>query len=61
MAGRAAIPNIVIGKNISLLTKPKKICRGEQNPQALTDGALGGNFFYSNYLGFEGNKFGRWY
>ncbi len=51
---RAAIPNIAIGKNVTLLTKPKKYA--EENPQALTDGALGGSNFYSNYLGFEGNN-----
>ncbi len=51
---RAAIPNIAIGKNVTLLTKPKKYAN--ENPQALTDGALGGSNFYSNYLGFEGNN-----
>ncbi|MCK5731046.1 MAG: discoidin domain-containing protein, partial [Draconibacterium sp.] len=51
---RAAIPNIAIDKNVTLITKPKKYAN--ENPQALTDGALGGSNFYSNYLGFEGNN-----
>ncbi|MCF7567851.1 DUF4838 domain-containing protein [Sabulilitoribacter arenilitoris] len=46
-------PNIASGKKVTLLTKPKKYA-GE-NPQTLTDGALGGSNFYSNWLGFEGN------
>jgi hypothetical protein len=28
----------------------------DENPQALTDGALGGSNFYANWLGFEGNN-----
>lgn len=46
-------PNIASGKKVTLLTKPKKYAN--ENPQALTDGALGGANFYSNWLGFEGN------
>jgi hypothetical protein len=46
-------PNIASGKQVTLLTKPKKYAN--ENPQALTDGALGGSNFYSNWLGFEGN------
>ncbi|MCF6357490.1 MAG: DUF4838 domain-containing protein, partial [Draconibacterium sp.] len=51
---RAALPNIARGKKVTLQTKPKKYV-GE-NPQSLTDGALGGSNFYANYLGFEGNN-----
>ena len=46
-------PNKALGKKVTLLTKPKKYA-GE-DPQVLTDGALGGNGFYANWLGFEGN------
>ena len=46
-------PNKASGKPVTLLTKPKKYAN--ENPQALTDGALGGANFYSNWLGFEGN------
>ncbi|WP_242155818.1 DUF4838 domain-containing protein [Aestuariivivens sediminis] len=46
-------PNKASGKPVTLLTKPKKYA--EENPQALTDGALGGSNFYANWLGFEGN------
>lgn len=46
-------PNIASGKKVTLLTHPKKYAN--ENPQALTDGALGGSNFYSNWLGFEGN------
>ncbi|WP_034040520.1 DUF4838 domain-containing protein [Wocania ichthyoenteri] len=46
-------PNIASGKKVTLLTQPKKYAN--ENPQALTDGALGGSNFYSNWLGFEGN------
>ncbi|MFD1614126.1 DUF4838 domain-containing protein [Gelatiniphilus marinus] len=46
-------PNIASGKKVTLLTKPKKYAN--EDPQALTDGALGGSNFYSNWLGFEGN------
>ncbi|MCP4975391.1 MAG: DUF4838 domain-containing protein [Maribacter sp.] len=46
-------PNKALGKKVSLLTKPKKYAN--EDPQVLTDGALGGNGFYANWLGFEGN------
>lgn len=49
----ASIPNKAQGKKVSLLTKPKKYA--SEDPQTLTDGALGGNGFYANWLGFEGN------
>ncbi len=45
--------NKAIDKPVTLLTTPKKYAN--ENPQALTDGALGGSNFYSNWLGFEGN------
>ena len=51
---RAASKNIAAGKPVKLLTKPKKYA--DENPQALTDGALGGSNFYANWLGFEGNN-----
>jgi hypothetical protein len=51
---RAAMPNMAKNKIVTLYTKPKKYA-GE-NPQALTDGALGGSNFYANWLGFEGNN-----
>jgi len=51
---RAAMPNVAKNKMVTLYTKPKKYA-GE-NPQALTDGALGGSNFYANWLGFEGNN-----
>jgi hypothetical protein len=50
---RAAMTNVARDKKVTLNTKPKKYA-GE-NPQALTDGALGGSNFYANWLGFEGN------
>lgn len=50
---RASQPNFAAGKNVTLLTQPKKYAN--ENPQALTDGAFGGNSFYANWLGFEGN------
>jgi len=50
---RAAIQNLAAGKPVKLLTKPKKYAN--ENPQTLTDGALGGSNFYANWLGFEGN------
>ncbi len=50
---RANSPNKAAGKLVTLNTKPKKYA--DENPQALTDGAWGGNSFYSNWLGFEGN------
>lgn len=45
--------NLAFQKEVQLLTKPKKYA-GE-DPQTLTDGAYGGNNFYANWLGFEGN------
>ncbi|MCY1723459.1 DUF4838 domain-containing protein [Prolixibacteraceae bacterium Z1-6] len=51
---RAASPNIAAGKTVKLLTQPKKYAN--ENPQALTDKALGGSNFYANWLGFEGNN-----
>jgi len=50
---RATLPNKAASKSVVLLTRPKKYA-GE-DPQVLTDGSLGGNSFYSNWLGFEGN------
>lgn len=50
---RASATNIANGKNVKLLSQPKKYAN--ENPQALTDGALGGSNFYANWLGFEGN------
>jgi len=49
----ATKPNKALGKKVTLLTKPKKYAK--EDPQVLTDGALGGNGFYANWLGFEGN------
>lgn len=49
----AAKPNKAKGKKVTLLTSPKKYAK--EDPQILTDGALGGNGFYANWLGFEGN------
>lgn len=46
-------PNKALGKKVTLLTDPKKYAN--EDPQVLTDGALGGNGFYANWLGFEGN------
>ena len=46
-------PNKALGKNVKLLTQPKKYAN--EDPQVLTDGELGGNGFYANWLGFEGN------
>ncbi|MDA8808259.1 DUF4838 domain-containing protein, partial [Flavobacteriaceae bacterium] len=45
--------NLASLKNITLFTSPKKYAN--EDPNVLTDGALGGNSFYSNWLGFEGN------
>jgi len=50
---RAGTENLAASKPVELLTKPKKYAN--ENPQALTDGALGGSNFYANWLGFEGN------
>ncbi len=46
-------PNKALDKKVTLMTKPKKYAK--EDPQVLTDGALGGNGFYANWLGFEGN------
>ncbi|MDN5202475.1 DUF4838 domain-containing protein [Fulvivirgaceae bacterium BMA10] len=46
-------PNLAASKAVTLLEKPKKYAN--EDPQALTDGALGGASFYANWLGFEGN------
>ncbi len=46
-------PNKALHKKVTLMTKPKKYAN--EDPQVLTDGALGGNGFYANWLGFEGN------
>ena len=46
--------NIASGKMVTLETIPKKYAN--EDPQVLTDGALGGNSFYSNWFGFEGNN-----
>ncbi|SFS62757.1 DUF4838 domain-containing protein [Lutibacter maritimus] len=48
----ASQPNKAFAKKVTLLTKPKKYAN--ENPQTLTDGALGGSNFYANWLGFEG-------
>ncbi|MDA0757738.1 MAG: DUF4838 domain-containing protein [Bacteroidetes bacterium] len=45
--------NLASYKKVSLSTNPKKYAN--EDSQVLTDGALGGNSFYSNWLGFEGN------
>jgi len=50
----ANLPNKAKGKKVTLLTEPKKYAN--EDPQTLTDGALGGNGFYANWLGFEGNN-----
>jgi hypothetical protein len=49
----ATKPNKAYNKTVTLLTTPKKYAK--EDPQTLTDGALGGNNFYANWLGFEGN------
>ena len=41
------------GKKVVSITPPKKYA--DENPQVLTDGALGGSSFYANWLGYEGN------
>ncbi|GAB1450002.1 hypothetical protein MASR2M47_00580 [Draconibacterium sp.] len=51
---RAAMTSVARNKQVALNTKPKKYAA--ENPQALTDGALGGSNFYANWLGFEGNN-----
>ncbi|MEO9851847.1 MAG: DUF4838 domain-containing protein [Reichenbachiella sp.] len=50
----AVIPNKALGKKVVLGTQPKKYAN--EDPQVLTDGALGGNGFYANWLGFEGTN-----
>lgn len=50
---RSKLDNKASGKKVTLNTKAKKYA-GE-DPLSLSDGALGGNSFYSNWLGFEGN------
>ena len=50
---RAAMTNVARNKIVTLYTKPKKYAA--ENPQTLTDGAMGGSNFYANWLGFEGN------
>ncbi len=50
----AVKPNKAKGKKVTLLSHPKKYAN--EDPQVLTDGALGGNSFYANWLGFEGNN-----
>ena len=50
---RFALPNLAAGKKVDALTSPKKYAGVD--PMVLTDGALGGPSFYSNWLGFEGN------
>jgi hypothetical protein len=49
----ATQPNKAKGKKVTLFTTPKKYAN--EDPQTLTDGVLGGNSFYANWLGFEGN------
>lgn len=51
---RTQAHNLAQGKAVELLTQPKKY--NNENPQTLTDGALGGSSFYANWLGFEGNN-----
>ena len=51
---RAKINNLAQGKKVELFTKPKKYAK--EDPQTLTDGALGGSSFFANWLGFEGNN-----
>ncbi|MFK5973457.1 MAG: DUF4838 domain-containing protein [Flavobacteriaceae bacterium] len=46
-------PNKAKGKVVVTVTKPKKYA--DEDPMALTDGALGGSSFYANWLGYEGN------
>ena len=45
--------NLAKTKKVSLLTKPTKYAN--EDPKVLTDGALGGSSFYSNWLGFVNN------
>ncbi len=50
---RSVQRNIASNKPVVLETNPKKYA--DEDPQTLTDGALGGANFYANWLGFEGN------
>lgn len=50
---RSKMENIAACKKVELLSKAKKY--SGEDPQTLTDKSLGGNSFYSNWLGFEGN------
>ncbi len=50
---RSQTKNHARNAKVKLLSKPKKYAN--ENPQTLTDGALGGSSFYANWLGFEGN------
>lgn len=50
----SSLPNKAKGKKVTLITSPKKYAN--EDPQTLTDGAIGGNGFYANWLGFEGNN-----
>jgi hypothetical protein len=50
---RAKEANVALGKNVTLFQPPKKYA--DEDPQVLTDGALGGASFFANWLGFEGN------
>lgn len=50
---RSKLTNLAYQKPVKLLQAPKKYA-GE-DPQTLTDGALGGSSFYASWLGFEGN------
>ena len=52
---RSLAKNIAKNKPVELLTKPKKYAN--EDPQTLTNGALGGANFYANWLGYEGNDF----
>ncbi len=51
---RAKKENYALHRPVTLLEKPKKYAN--EDPRALTDGALGGSSFYANWLGFEGNN-----
>lgn len=52
-AQRMQMNNVAEGKIVTLLSKSKKYAN--EDPQTLTDGALGGSSFFANWLGFEGN------
>jgi len=51
---RAKQANYARNRPVTLLEQPKKYA--DEDPQVLTDGALGGSSFYANWLGFEGNN-----